>query len=69
MCCLFYVQLIFCSRKCHITKMCSKQPNVLKLQEKANILDLLEKGASAVALAKQYGISKSTISKIKMKKK
>ena len=66
---LIYVQLLFCSRKYHITKMSSKQPKVLKLQEMAIILDLLEKGTSAVALAKQYGVSKLTISKIKKMKK
>lgn len=40
----------------------------LKLQEKAEILELLQKGAAPIQLSRKYGVAKSTITSIKNKR-
>lgn len=46
----------------------SRKNNYLSLKDKAEILQRLEQGAKASNLAREYGISKSTISRFKKKK-
>lgn len=47
--------------------MSSKKLNILSLQQKADILERLKKGASVTALSKQYNVAKSTICSFKKK--
>ena len=47
--------------------MSSKKVNILTLQQKADILERLKKGASVTTLAKQYNIAKSTVCSFKKK--
>lgn len=46
----------------------SRKNNYLSLKDKAEILQRLDQGAQASNLAREYGISKSTISRFKKKK-
>lgn len=46
----------------------SRKNNFLSLKDKAEILERLEQGESATNLAREYGISKSTISRFKKRK-
>lgn len=46
----------------------SRKNNFLSLKDKAEILDRLERGTSGTVLAREYGISKSTISRFKKRK-
>lgn len=46
----------------------SRKNNYLSLKDKAEILQRLDQGAQASSLAREYGISKSTISRFKKKK-
>lgn len=46
----------------------SRKNNFLSLKDKAEILERLENGATASHLAREYGISKSTISRFKKRK-
>lgn len=46
----------------------SRKNNFLSLKDKAEILERLDKGATASHLAREYGISKSTISRFKQRK-
>lgn len=46
----------------------SRKNNFLPLKDKAEILERLENGAMATHLAREYGISKSTISRFKKRK-
>lgn len=49
--------------------MSSKKAKVLSLKDKADIVDLLQKGGSVTGLAKKYQVAKSTICSIKNKDK
>lgn len=46
----------------------SRRNNFLSLKDKAEILERLDQGESATNLAREYGISKSTISRFKKRK-
>lgn len=46
----------------------TRRNNFLSLKDKAEILERLEKGATASHLAREYGISKSTVSRFKKRK-
>lgn len=46
----------------------SRKNNFLSLKDKAEILERLEQGELATSLAREYGISKSTISRFKKRK-
>lgn len=46
----------------------SRKNNFLSLKDKAEILERLEQGEAATNLAREYGISKSTISRFKKRK-
>lgn len=46
----------------------SRKNNFLSLKDKAEILERLEQGALASALAREYGVSKSTVSRFKKRK-
>lgn len=46
----------------------SRKNNFLSLKDKAEILERLDRGATASHLAREYGISKSTISRFKKRK-
>lgn len=49
--------------------MSSKNPKVLTLKDKVDILELLQKGFSVSGLARKYGVAKATVSSIKKKKR
>lgn len=46
----------------------SRKNNFLSLKDKAEILQRLDEGAMASCLAREYGVSKSTISRFKKRK-
>lgn len=46
----------------------SRKNNFLSLKDKAEILERLERGEAATNLAREYGISKSTVSRFKKRK-
>lgn len=46
-----------------------KNPKVLTLKDKVDILELLQKGFSVSGLARKYGVAKATVSSIKKKKR
>lgn len=54
--------------ECEVIVDESRKNNFLTLKDKAEILERLDQGATASQLAREYGISKSTISRFKKRK-